>query len=180
MVSKTLCLKDPIICPQGANLSYLRRHMDKLMGMADDKSLRRELASFPLASSAPDTIAAEDRPGLIPVLVNMMWPRLRKRSGKQAKKGPAGSCRTAVLHFLAGMEPSELRHLVQLVLHPVTAAMRGGPEGPVPEASHVTYAEPRCVVLLPLALPCHSVNNECWKLLIFVCSYALVGCHSLR
>ena len=128
---------------QGAKLSYLTGHMDKLIGMADDKSLRRELASFPLASSAPDTIPSEDRPGLIPVLMNMLWPRLRKRSGKQAKKGPAGSCRTAVLHFLAGMEPSELRYLVQLVLHPVTAAMQGSPTGPTTEASHVTDAEPR-------------------------------------
>ncbi len=134
---------DSLHAMQGAKLSYLRRHMDKLMAMADDKSLRRELASFPLASSAPDTIPTEDRPGLIPVLMNMLWPRLRKRGGKQAKKGPAGSCRTAVLHFLAGMEPAELRHLVQLVLHPITMAMLNGPEGSIPEASHVTEAEPR-------------------------------------
>ena len=130
--------------PQGAKLSYLTRHADKLMGMADDKSLRREVASFPLASTAPDPMPAEDRSGLMPVLVHLMWPRLRKRSGKQAKKGGAGSSRTAVLHFLAGMQPSELRHLVQLVLQPVTGAMRGGVQEPAAtQASHVTASEPR-------------------------------------
>ncbi|KAK9843296.1 hypothetical protein WJX74_009992 [Apatococcus lobatus] len=129
---------------KGAKLSYLTRHADKLMGMADDKSLRRELASFPLASTAPDPIPTEDRPGLVPVLVHLLWPRLRKRSGKQAKKGGAGSGRTAVLHFLAGMEPAELRHLVQLVLQPVSGALRGGsPEDVTTQASHITESEPR-------------------------------------
>lgn len=131
---------------QGAKLSYLTRHMDKLMGMADDKSLRREVASFPLASTAPDPIPVEDRKGLLPMLVHLMWPRLRKRSGKQAKKGGAGSGRTAVLHFLAGMQPPELRHLVQLVLQPVSGAMRQqDSESMLGEPTHVTESEPRSV-----------------------------------
>ena len=91
--------------------------------MADDKTLRRELATFPLAVDAPDSISKEDRPGLVPVLMHLLWPRLRKRTGKQAKKGPAGSSRKAVQHFLASMEPSELRHLMHMALHPISAAM---------------------------------------------------------
>jgi len=51
---------------QGLRLRFLGAHLDRLMRLADDATLRLELAAFPLAPGAEGGIAAEHRAGAAP------------------------------------------------------------------------------------------------------------------
>ena len=63
--------------------------------LADNKTLRAELAAFPLAPRASSTregddvaaLAPEHRPGLVPLLIRLLYPKMRKRSGRLGGKG---------------------------------------------------------------------------------------------
>lgn len=58
------------------------------------------------------------------VLVRLLWPKMRKRSGRLGGKGAPGSARAAILNFFTAAEPSELRPLLALFLAPVGPAVR--------------------------------------------------------
>ena len=60
--------------------------------------------------------------GLIPVLVRLLYPKMRKRSGRLGGKGAPGSARAAILNYLAALDAAELAPLVQLFLQPVSSA----------------------------------------------------------
>ena len=62
--------------------------------------------------------------GLIPLLVRLLYPKMRKRSGRLGGKGAPGSARAAILNYLAALEPSELAPLVHLFLQPVSAVFK--------------------------------------------------------
>ena len=64
--------------------------------------------------------------GLIPLLTRLLFPKLRKRSGRLGGKGTPGSARTAILNFLAAAEPHELTTLLQLFLEPLAPIFTGG------------------------------------------------------
>lgn len=49
---------------QGFRLRFLGAHLERLLRLADDATLRTELASFPLAAGAEGGIAAEHRAGV--------------------------------------------------------------------------------------------------------------------
>jgi U3 small nucleolar RNA-associated protein 20 len=68
--------------------------------------------------------------GLVAVLVRLLWPRMRKRSGRLGGKGAPGSARGAILNFLAALQPQELRPLLLLFLHPLGVALSQPQEGP--------------------------------------------------
>lgn len=50
----------------------------------------------------------------------MLFPKLRKRSGRLGGKGASGSARSAILNFLAALQPMELRPLLELFLEPIS------------------------------------------------------------
>lgn len=62
-------------------------------------------------------------PGLLPLLIRLLFPKLRKRSGRLGGKGAPGSARAAILNFLAALEPLELRPLLELFMEPLGAAI---------------------------------------------------------
>lgn len=49
---------------------------------------------------------------------------MRKRSGRLGGKGVPGSARSAILNYLAALEPAELAPLVQLFLQPISSAFQ--------------------------------------------------------
>ncbi len=65
--------------------------------------------------------------GVIGVLVRLLWPKMRKRSGRLGGKGAPGSARAAILNFFTALEPAELRPLLAQFLAPVGAAIRSEP-----------------------------------------------------
>ena len=62
--------------------------------------------------------------GLVPLLVRLLYPKMRKRSGRLGGKGAPGSARAAILNYLAALEPLELSSLVQLFLQPISPAFQ--------------------------------------------------------
>lgn len=60
----------------------------------------------------------------MPLLIRLLFPKLRKRSGRLGGKGASGSARAAILNFLAALEPLELRPLLELFLEPLSAAVQ--------------------------------------------------------
>ncbi|GIL61502.1 hypothetical protein Vafri_15933, partial [Volvox africanus] len=100
---------------------------DRLGRLADDATLREELVVFPLVPGADGGIGEESRPGLIPLLVRVLFPKMRKRSGRLGGRGAPGSARAAILNFLAGLRPEELRPLLELLLEPMQAAFTPPP-----------------------------------------------------
>ena len=75
--------------------------------------------------------------GLIAVLVRLLWPRMRKRSGRLGGKGAPGSARAAILNFFTALEPAELRPLLALLLAPIGSAIRSVPLLAPQDAQHI-------------------------------------------
>ena len=65
--------------------------------------------------------------GVVAVLVRLLWPKMRKRSGRLGGKGAPGSARAAILNFFTALEPAELRPLLALLLAPIGSAIRSEP-----------------------------------------------------
>eukprot|EP00955_Chlamydomonas_euryale_P045331 353123-Chlamydomonas_euryale.AAC.5 len=64
--------------------------------------------ALPLAPGAEGGIEPEHRLGVLPLLIRVLLPKLRKRSGRLAGKGSLGSARAAVLNYMAAMHASEV------------------------------------------------------------------------
>lgn len=58
------------------------------------------------------------------MLVRLLWPKMRKRSGRLGGKGAPGSARVAILNFFTALEPAELRPLLAHFLAPIGPAIR--------------------------------------------------------
>lgn len=56
--------------------------------------------------------------------MRLLYPKMRKRSGRLGGKGAPGSARTAILNYLAALEPEELGPLLELFLEPLSVAFR--------------------------------------------------------
>ncbi len=73
----------------------------------------------------------------MPVLIRVLFPSLRKRTGRLGGKGAPGSARAAVLNYLAGAHAEELSTLLELFLRPMAGCFvkpdgwecAGGSEG---------------------------------------------------
>ncbi|EFN57812.1 hypothetical protein CHLNCDRAFT_51116 [Chlorella variabilis] len=117
-------------CLKVFKLKFLLPYLDRLLRLADNKTLREELTAFPLAARATSlredegklALLAEHRAGVVPLLIRLLFPKMRKRSGRLGGKGAPGSARAAILNFLAAAEPGELRPLLELFLMPLSAA----------------------------------------------------------
>ncbi|KAL4434124.1 hypothetical protein ABPG75_000565 [Micractinium tetrahymenae] len=124
-------------CLKVFKLKFLLPYLERLLRLADNKTLRAELTAFPLAVSSSSlredeggaALLAEHRAGVVPLLIRLLYPKMRKRSGRLGGKGAPGSARAAILNFLAAAEPGELRPLLELFLAPLSAAFVRPPVG---------------------------------------------------
>ncbi|KDD73123.1 hypothetical protein H632_c2510p0, partial [Helicosporidium sp. ATCC 50920] len=110
---------------RGFKLAYLQPYMARVLRLADDKTLRGELAAFPLSVKAASLaraqddvteIAPEHRAELVPLVIRVLFPKLRRKAGRFSGKGSTAPARAAILNFLAAAEPHELRTLLELSL----------------------------------------------------------------
>jgi len=83
-------------CLRAFRLPWLVPYADRLLRLADNKTLREELAAFPLAMDPTSTRVGEAmKEGLLPehrapvvrLLVRLLYPKMRKRSGRLGGKG---------------------------------------------------------------------------------------------
>ena len=60
--------------------------------------------------------------GLIAVVVRILWPKMRRRTGRLGGKGAPGSARKAILNFLAAAQSEELQPLIQFFMQALSPA----------------------------------------------------------
>ena len=115
------------------------------------------MSSLPLALLTCGCLDA----GLLAVLVRLLWPKMRKRSGRLAGKGAPGSARSAVLNFLAAAESSELAPLLYLSMQPLSSAFRQSGED-LADATVSTSLD-RCLASPGFQCPCVTFLASSWR-----------------
>lgn len=121
-----------IQCLKAFKVPFIAPYIDQLLSFASPKTLRGALTTFDLTGRQEDGLAEQHRAGFVPVLIRVLFPCLRKRSGRLGGKGAPGSARAAVLNYLAAARPDELATLLELFLRPMAACFRQ-PDGVVDE-----------------------------------------------
>lgn len=99
----------------------LSRYLPQLTTMTEPKRIKNALTRFSLEAGADNGIASCDRTEVLPIVIRMLLPLLRRRTGKRGASdipAPPSSARPAVLNRLAALESRELSTLVHLSLDP--------------------------------------------------------------
>ncbi|KAL0035339.1 hypothetical protein WJX77_001780 [Trebouxia sp. C0004] len=110
-------------------VKFVSPYGEQLQRLAADQTLREAMTGFALGPGSESGIAPQHRAGLIPLLVRLLYPKMRKRSGRLGGKGAPGSARSAILNYLAALDPAELAPLVQLFLQPISKAFQRQDQG---------------------------------------------------
>lgn len=144
-------------------IKFLNPYAEVLGKLCDNKTLREVMTNFPIYKGAEDGVNAEHRPGFLPLLIRVLFPKMRKRTGRLGGRGAPGSARAAVLNFLAGLEPLELAPLLELLLQPMAAVFRVGPTALVglPEELAL-YRQLALVPPEPWALALPALGGDQW------------------
>ncbi|XP_062862543.1 small subunit processome component 20 homolog [Trichomycterus rosablanca] len=101
--------KDPNILPYKENLEK----------MLDDKHFKDEIVQFNISEEGSAVLAIH-RSKLIPVLMRVLYGRMRTKAGNKFQgKAAAASRSSIVLRFLAGCQSEELAMFIDLLLEPV-------------------------------------------------------------
>ncbi|KAM9846103.1 small subunit processome component 20 homolog [Aulostomus maculatus] len=139
-----LTYKDPHLVPYKENL-------EKLL---DDKHFKEEIVHFNI-SEETGVIEASHRGGLIPLLMRVLFGRLRSKGGSKFQgKASAASRSSIILRFLAGCQVEELGMFIDLLLEPVAHHSHGSCLAAVERA----IAETHVGSVLPLGRQ-HSLLN---------------------
>ncbi|XP_024150464.1 small subunit processome component 20 homolog [Oryzias melastigma] len=139
-----LTYKDPNLLPYKENLERL----------LEDKHFKEEMVHFNI-SEETGVVDASHRGQLIPVLMRILFGRLRSKAGSKFQgKSSAGVRSSIILRFLAGCQAEELGMFIDLLLEPVKHHSRGSCLEAVQRA--VSDTDPAAV--LPLGRQ-HSLLN---------------------
>ncbi|XP_051911593.1 small subunit processome component 20 homolog [Hippocampus zosterae] len=110
-----LTYKDPYAVPYKENL-------EKLL---DDKHFKEEIVHFNI-SEETGVVDASHRAGLIPLLMRILFGRLRSKGSSRFQSKASASTRSSIiLRFLAGCQKVELGMFVDLLLEPVSHHSEG-------------------------------------------------------
>ncbi|XP_051247965.1 small subunit processome component 20 homolog isoform X2 [Dicentrarchus labrax] len=136
--------KDPNIVPY-------RENLEKLL---DDKHFKEEIVHFNI-SEETEVVDASHRAKLIPLLMRILFGRLRSKAGSKFQgKASAASRSSIILRFLAGCQAEELGIFIDLLLEPVCHYSQGSCLSAVEGA----IAETDVGAVLPLGRQ-HSLLN---------------------
>ncbi|XP_076578925.1 small subunit processome component 20 homolog [Chaetodon auriga] len=139
-----LTYKDPNIVPYKENL-------EKLL---DDKHFKEEIVHFNI-SEETGVVDASHRARLIPLLMRVLFGRLRSKAGSKFQgKASAATRSSIILRFLAGCQSEELGMFIDLLLEPVCHHS----QGPCLAAVETAVAETDVGAVLPLGRQ-HSLLN---------------------
>ncbi|KAM9334967.1 small subunit processome component 20 homolog [Symphorus nematophorus] len=139
-----LTYKDPNIVPYKENL-------EKLL---EDKHFKEEIVHFNI-SEETGVVDASHRARLIPLLMRILFGRLRSKAGSKFQgKASAATRSSIILRFLAGCQAEELGMFIDLLLEPVCHHSQGSCLAAVERA----VAETDVGAVLPLGRQ-HSLLN---------------------
>ncbi|XP_072235229.1 small subunit processome component 20 homolog [Leuresthes tenuis] len=139
-----LTYKDPNIAPYRENLERL----------LDDKHFKEEIVHFNI-SEETEVVDSSHRGRLIPVLMRILFGRLRSKAGSKFQgKASAATRSSIILRFLAGCHADELGMFIDLLLEPVGHHSQGSCLAAVQRA----VSETDLAAVLPLGRQ-HSLLN---------------------
>ncbi|XP_069012709.1 small subunit processome component 20 homolog [Embiotoca jacksoni] len=139
-----LTYKDPNIVPYKENLERL----------LDDKHFKEEIVHFNI-SEETEVVDASHRGTLIPLLMRILFGRLRTKAGSKFQgKASAATRSSIILRFLAGCKAEELGMFIDQLLEPVIHHSQGSCLAAVQRA----VAETDSGAVLPLGRQ-HSLLN---------------------
>ncbi|KAM4523536.1 small subunit processome component 20 homolog [Fundulus diaphanus] len=139
-----LAYKDPDIVPYKENL-------DRLL---EDKHFKEEIVHFNI-SEETGVVDASHRAKLIPLLMRILFGRLRSKAGSRFQgKSSAATRSSIILRFLAGSQSEELGMFIDLLLEPLCHYSQGSCLGAVEKA----IADTNLAAVLPLGRQ-HSLLN---------------------
>ncbi|XP_061617524.1 LOW QUALITY PROTEIN: small subunit processome component 20 homolog [Phyllopteryx taeniolatus] len=139
-----LTYKDPTIVP----------YKDSLEKLLDDKHFKEEIVHFNI-SEETGVVDASHRAGLIPLLMRILFGRLRSKGNSRFQSKASASTRSSIiLRFLAGCHEAELGIFIDLLLEPVCHHSNGSGRDAVERAVVETDAG----AVLPLGRQ-HSLLN---------------------
>ncbi|XP_011611808.2 small subunit processome component 20 homolog [Takifugu rubripes] len=139
-----LTYRDPNIVPYKENLERLLQ----------DKHFKEEIVHFNI-SEETGVVNASHRATLIPLLMRILFGRLRSKAGSKFQgKASAASRSSIILRFLAGCQTEELGIFIDLLLEPISHYSQGSCLAAVDKA----VAETDAGSILPLGRQ-HSLLN---------------------
>ncbi|XP_053108089.1 small subunit processome component 20 homolog isoform X2 [Hemicordylus capensis] len=98
---------------------YLLPYRENLQRLLEDKSFKEEIILFSI-SEENTIVKTVHLPELVPVLMRILYGRMRNKTGSKTQgKSAAGTRMAIVLRFLAGSRPEEFRMFLDLLLEPV-------------------------------------------------------------
>ncbi|XP_053572968.1 small subunit processome component 20 homolog [Bombina bombina] len=104
-------------------LSYKHPHVlpyrENLQRLLEDKNFKEELVHFSVSEES-SIVKSVHRSDLMPVLMRILYGRMRSKTGSKSQgKSAAGMRMSIVLRFLAGSLPEEIRMFLDLLFEPV-------------------------------------------------------------
>ncbi|XP_043964664.1 small subunit processome component 20 homolog [Gambusia affinis] len=139
-----LTYKDPNIVPYKENLERL----------LDDRHFKEEIVHFNI-SEETGVVDASHRGRLIPLLMRILFGRLRSKAGSKFQGKASAATRSAIiLRFLAGSQSEELGMFIDLLLEPLSHYSHGS----CLEAVEKAIADTNIAAVLPLGRQ-HSLLN---------------------
>ncbi|XP_054911685.1 small subunit processome component 20 homolog [Poeciliopsis prolifica] len=139
-----LTYKDPNIVPYKENLERL----------LDDRHFKEEIVHFNI-SEETGVVDTSHRGRLIPVLMRILFGRLRSKAGSKFQGKASAATRSAIiLRFLAGSQSEELGMFIDLLLEPLSHYSQGS----CLEAVEKAIADTDMAAVLPLGRQ-HSLLN---------------------
>ncbi|XP_061495457.1 small subunit processome component 20 homolog isoform X2 [Rhineura floridana] len=98
---------------------HLLPYRENLERLLEDKSFKEEIVHFSI-SEENTIVKTLHRPDVIPVLMRILYGRMRNKTGSKTQgKSAAGTRMAIVLRFLAGSLPEEIRMFLDLLFEPV-------------------------------------------------------------
>uniref|UniRef100_A0A8C0AVP8 UTP20 small subunit processome component n=1 Tax=Buteo japonicus TaxID=224669 RepID=A0A8C0AVP8_9AVES len=133
---------------------HLLPYRENLQRLLEDKSFKEEIVHFSISEETA-VVKMEHRPDLIPVLMRILYGRMRNKTGSKTQgKSSAGTRMSIVLRFLAGSLPEEIRMFLDLLFE----AVKQFSNGPCQTAVLRSMSELDLAKVLPLGRQ-HSLFN---------------------
>ncbi|NWH65197.1 UTP20 protein, partial [Geococcyx californianus] len=133
---------------------HLLPYRENLQRLLEDKTFKEEIVHFSI-SEETSVVKMEHRPDLIPVLMRILYGRMRNKTGSKTQgKSAAGTRMSIVLRFLAGSLPEEIRMFLYLLFE----AVKQFSNGPCQTAVLRSMSELDLAKVLPLGRQ-HSLFN---------------------
>ncbi|XP_042326453.1 small subunit processome component 20 homolog isoform X2 [Sceloporus undulatus] len=104
---------------------HLLPYRENLKRLLEDKTFKEEIVHFSISEEST-IVKTIHRPELIPVLMRILYGRMRNKTGSKTQgKSAAGTRMAIVLRFLAGSLPEEIRMFLDLLFEPVKHFSKG-------------------------------------------------------